>query len=73
MDKLKVHTMDLKTILKKLLLISDKGSIRELQKLLSHKEVKREMERENLGQIENKEQDDIIKPTRVNRSDVNPD
>ena len=73
MDKLKVHTMDLKTILKKLLLISDKGSIRELQKLLSHKEVKREMERENLGQIEDKEQDDIIKPTRVNRSDVNPD
>ena len=44
-----------------------------MQKLLSHKEVKREMERENLGQIEDKEQDDIIKPTRVNRSDVNPD
>ena len=61
MDKLKVHTMDLKTILKKLLLISDKGSIRELQKLLSHKEVKREMERKNFGQMEDKEQDDIIK------------
>ena len=74
MGKLKMHTMDLKTILKKqLFLISDKGYLRELQKLLSHKEVKREMERENLGQIENKEQDDIIKPTRVNRSDVNPD
>ena len=56
-----MHTMDLKTILKKLLLISDKGSIRELQKLLSHKEVKREMERKNFGQMEDKEQDDIIK------------
>ena len=61
MDKLKVHTMDLKTIFKKLLLISDKGSIRELQKLLSHKEVKREMERKNFGQMEDKEEDDIIK------------
>ena len=62
MGKLKMHTMDLKTFKKQLFLISDKGYIRELQKLLSHKEGKREMERKNLEQIEDKEQDDIINP-----------
>ena len=31
------------------------------------------MERKIMGQIEYKEQDDRIKPTRVNTSDVNPD
>ena len=41
MGKLKMHTMDLKTFKKQLFLISDKGYIRELQKLLSHKEVKK--------------------------------
>ena len=35
--------------------------------------IKRDMGRNNMGQTEDKEQDNRVKPTRINSSHVNPD
>ena len=59
-----MNTMDLKTLKSVILNKVTKDIKVNHKKLLSHKEVrdKRDMERKNMGQIEDKEQDDRNKP-----------
>ena len=60
-----MHTMDLKSIYKKVTVNKVTKDIKRNEKNYSIREksgIKRDMERKNLGQTEDKEQDDQIKP-----------
>ena len=60
-----MHTMDLKTTYKKVTVNNVTKEIKGNQKNYSITErsgIKRDMERKNMGQIEDKEQEDRIKP-----------
>ena len=60
-----MHTMDLKSIYKKVTVNKVTKDIKRNEKNYSIREksgIKRDMERKNMGQIKDKEQEDRIKP-----------